>query len=188
MLASGQYYPRRILQMIFFFLTPQDLVFLWKFLFATSRLHTWGRQGRGDKLNVWSYYRNSRISFVLGGEVLRRCNYLTQHVRFARQEAWVSKRPLFLNVVSFQNAPRRVVWWESKRRTFPHPHPPKKNHTHTPALGCWVIRDHSCFSVNPLLHLCFSSNDLQSHRGRDSFFNVNIKTWRKPESNGGESL
>lgn len=129
--------PGEILQMIFFFLTPQDLVFfffLWKFLFATSRLHTWGRQGRGDKLNVWSYYRNSRISFVLGGEVLRRCNYLTQHVRFARQEAWVSKRPLFLNVVSFQNAPRRVVWWESKRRTSPHP-PKKTTHTCPWMLG-----------------------------------------------------
>lgn len=53
--------------------------------------------------------------------------------------------------------------------------PPQKN-THTPALGSWVIRDHSCFTVNPLLHLCFSSNDLQSlaPRGRDSFFIVNI--------------
>lgn len=39
--------PGVILQMIFF-LTPQDLI-LWKFLFATSRLHTclWGP---GDKL------------------------------------------------------------------------------------------------------------------------------------------
>lgn len=39
------------------------------------------REGMAQK--VLSYYRSIRISFVLRGEVLQKCNYFTQHVWFA---------------------------------------------------------------------------------------------------------
>lgn len=80
MLAGGQLYSKKF----FFPQISRDPV-LWTFIFLmpTCRMDSLGLMREGMAQKVLSYYRSIRISFVLRGEVLQKCNYFTQHVWFA---------------------------------------------------------------------------------------------------------
>lgn len=85
----------------FFFLESTGSCFVKIPLTPTYRIDSGGPPGRKCTQKVLSNYRSSRISFVLRGEVLQKCNYFTQHVWFTGLKMCeFPKRHLFLNTVS----------------------------------------------------------------------------------------
>lgn len=105
-------------------------------LMPTYRIDSFGLMREGTAQKVLSFYRSGRISFVLGGEVLQKCNYFTQHVQFTGLKMCeFPKRHLFLNN-SIPLSQQDVFWGREGTNT----------HTHTRfcpvhALGCWVTGD-----------------------------------------------
>lgn len=128
MLVDGQHYIVRILT--FFLLEPRGSCFVKVPLCSPIGwiVEAWWER---CMLKVWSYYRSSRISFVLRGEVLQKCNCFTQHVWFTGlKNVWVSRGICFK--IQYSSNPRRMCLGRRRRREggrVLHP---------VLAPGCWL--------------------------------------------------
>ena len=100
----------------------------------TGRMDSFGLMREGMAQKVLSYNRSTRISFVLRGEVLQKCNYFTQHVWFTGLKMCeFPEASVFIYSIPLS---RQDVFWAREGTYTTHTHTALSTvthtHTHTP--------------------------------------------------------